>query len=256
MVQSFASGSRTVEPIVLGYFVLDGEAERGVDGKYLIKSQQGWEQHYVGTRKRLPSVREYIITLKQLEERKDQALPGLLQDLREDSLATGVKIDYDNSNLPVGDGYLDELIKDSAWKSALEDEVIQSDAPEAASVLHRATGKRPYIITPSADGRKSHPKRAVWLDIGTVRSILYCYCDPFGGFGRSRGVSEVGAAGARTKKSDPAYQNPAMAEEQRLTARVEEELSRFDKYLGTFGQQEYQKDKKRATEQLLALLKK
>ncbi len=179
-----------VEPIVLDNFVLDGEAVCHSDGTY-TDSQQGWETYFFSIGKRLPTVKEYVSALKQLDEQNDSALQGIIQDLRESMLCTRTKIDYETSNIPVGNGYLDVLIKDSAWRNALQDEVLQYDAPEAIDVLQKVSGKRSYIWTPDTNGRKSHPERAVWLSINTDRFDLDCYDDPIGDAGRSRGVRGI-----------------------------------------------------------------
>ncbi|MDP3698573.1 MAG: hypothetical protein Q8R47_03220 [Nanoarchaeota archaeon] len=222
-------GNRTVEPIALDDpLVLDGEAERSADGKHLIKSQQGWEQHFADAGKRLPTVGEYVTALKQLDERKNTALPGILQDLRESALCTGTKIDYGHSNLPQGSGYLDELMKDSAWKNALQDEVLQYDAQEAVSVLQRASGKRPYLWTPDAGGRKSYPERAVWLGIYAGGFSLGCYDYPILSLGRARGVRDVGAASARAEKTGSAYCDSAKTSEEVLGERIREILSPYE----------------------------
>src|SRR3989344_3052275 len=180
-----------VEPIIVGNLVLDGEAVCHSDGTY-TDSQQGWENFFLSIGKRIPTVKEYIITLKKLDERNDPALQGILQDLWESRLCAG-KINYDKSNLPVGDGYLDVLVKDSAWRRGLEDEMFQYDAPETMDMLQRVSGKRPYIWTPDAAERKSYPERAVWLDVGSGRFYLYCYYIPVGISGRARGVREISA---------------------------------------------------------------
>ncbi len=172
---------------------LDGEAVRDAKGKYLINSQQGWEQYFAGTGKRLPTVCEYITIIKQLDERKDPAaLQGLLQDLRKRTLCTGTKIDYGKSNLPQGDGYLDNLIKDSAWRTALQD-FLQHDVEETTNMLQKVSGKRPYIWTPDAAGRISTPERAVWFDIYAGRFLLSCSYCPIGISGRARGVRRESA---------------------------------------------------------------
>src|SRR3989344_2646210 len=177
-----------IEPIVVGNLVLDGEAVRDSNGNYLLQTQQDWEKHFASIGKSIPTVGEYIITLKNIIERDEPvALEGLLQDLRQSALCAG-KLNYSKSNIPIGNGYLDILVKDPAWKNALQDEVLQYDAPEAVYILQRATGKRPYIWTPSAEGRRSHPERAVLLYIGTDRSYLYCYDNPISDLGCSRGV--------------------------------------------------------------------
>ena len=90
------SGSRTVEPIVLDSFVLDGEAERGAGGSYLMNSQLGWEKHFAGTGKRTPVAAELISAIRQLDQRNDQALQGILRELLENSLCAG-KINYYNN---------------------------------------------------------------------------------------------------------------------------------------------------------------
>lgn len=176
------------EPIpIYSDLVLDGEAVRNLDGNYRIDSLQGWEEHLAGTGKRLPTVGEYIITFKHLDEINYPALQGILQDLRESSLCAG-KIDYIKSNIPAVSGYLDELMNDSACKNALEDEVFHDDAQEAVSFLYAVSGKRPYLWTPDAAGRKSHPKRAVWVYISTDRFGLYCNINPINNIGRARGM--------------------------------------------------------------------
>jgi len=176
-----------IEPIVLDNLVLDGEAVCHSDGTY-TDSQQGWETYFFSIGKRLPTVKEYVSALKQLDERNDSALQGIIQDLRESMLCTRTKIDYETSNIPVGNGYLDQLVKDSAWKNALEDEVLQYDIHEAVKVLQKAGGKIQYIWTPSTEGRKSHPERAIWLNLSS--DLFGLYCDYLYYAGRSRGVRD------------------------------------------------------------------
>ncbi len=179
------------EPILIGSnLVLDGEAERGTDGKYLVLSQQKWEQHFAGMERRVPAVWEYVAVLKQLDERNDPALAGILQDLNQNFLCAG-KIDYRNSNFPVGSGYIDQLVADTLWRRALENELFHYDARETAKLLHEVSGKRPYILTPDAEGRKSAPERAAWLDIGIGRFSLDCSSSTIYILGRSRWVREV-----------------------------------------------------------------
>ncbi len=259
MTKSVVSEARTVEPIALDHLILDGEAERGADGNYLVKSQQGWEKYFAGSGKRLPTLPEYITIIKQLDERDDSAALGSIrQDLRESALCTGTKIDYRTSNLPVGNGYLDILAKDSAWRTALQD-LLKQDVEETVDLLQRTSGKRPYIWAPIADGRTAHPKRAVWLDIGADRFGLGCDGGPIYGIGRVRGVRVVGAAGAQKKEGSSVegsvYRKPAMTEEQRLEGQIIEALSSLDKYMGTFGQDQYQLDKQQAVKELLGLYK-
>ena len=245
------SGNRIVEPIVLDNgLLLDGEAGRGVDGKYLFNSMNGWKEHYAGTEKRLPTVAELISCLWQSEQKKDSvALQGMLRDMKEDWLCAG-KINYNNSNLPVGNGYLVDLVRDHTWKKALEDELFQYDAPETIDMLQRVSGKRPYIWTPDATGRKSNPERAVWLSINTDRFNLYCYDNPIYDLGRARGVREGGAEGDAQKKGSA---SPATTEEERLELRLSEALSPFDKFKSPATQQAYEQTKQQVMQDLRKL---
>ena len=191
--------------------ILDREAVRNPDGSYRYDCQQGWEEYFVGIGKRLPTVQEYIKALKQLDERNDPALEGILQDLTESYLCTGLRIDYTKSNIPLGSNYVDNLINNPAWQKALEDELFHYDAREVVDVLQRASGKRPYISTPSAYERKSYPERAVWLDILADRFGLYCGYGPINSGGRARGVR---AAGACAEKMSSPYRNSERTEEE------------------------------------------
>src|SRR3989344_5244795 len=127
MQQSIISAE--IAPIRLDNgLLLDGEAERDCKGKYMRNTQQGWATRYAGTGKRIPALAEIISGIRQADQQNDSAaLQGILQDLREDWLCAG-KLDYDRSNLPVGNDYLDVLVKDSAWRKALQDELFQYDA--------------------------------------------------------------------------------------------------------------------------------
>lgn len=189
------SETRTVEPIVLDHgLLLDGEAIRDPNGSYRVDSKQGWERYLAPFGKRLPTVGEYVAAIKQLHEENDPHLTGILQDLLEYALCTSTKIDYDKSNLPIGDGYLDVLVKNPAWKRALEEETFQYDALETISTIQSASGKRPFIWTPSAESRKAFPERAVWLSSGTDRFSLDCYSSPIYSYDRARGVRGAGEA--------------------------------------------------------------
>ncbi|MEK6809233.1 MAG: hypothetical protein AABY40_01030 [Nanoarchaeota archaeon] len=182
------------KPILIGSnLALDGEAERDADGRYLRFSQQGWEQHFAGTGKRIPAVWEYVAAFKQLDERKDYALSGILQDLNENLSCAG-KIDYRSSNIPVGNGYIDQLVADTSWRRALEDELFHYDAGETAKLLQKVSGKHPYIWTLNVSGRKSNPEKAVWLFISKSRFGLSCDNSHISIDGRARGVSVVSTA--------------------------------------------------------------
>lgn len=180
------------EPIVVGNLVLDGEVVRDPDGSYHIDSQQGWEKLFAYSGKSIPTVEEIVITFKYLNERKDRALRGILYDLKESALCSG-KINYSKSNIPVGEGYIETLIKDSAWQKALEDEMFHCDAKEAVNVIEEISKKRLYLWAPSVKERISQPERAVWLLIDTCRFYLSCYDILTNNVGRARGVLVNGA---------------------------------------------------------------
>lgn len=155
---------------------LDSKAIRGADGEYLVKSQQGWEKYFSGSEKRLPTLPEYITIIKESEQTNRSLLKSIMRDLRENILCAGT-IDYRTSNLPVGNGYLDVLVKDSAWRTTLQD-LLQHDVKETINILQRTGGKRPYIWTPSVRERVSIPDWAVWLGISTGRFFLDCLNNP------------------------------------------------------------------------------
>ena len=213
--------------------VLDGEAVRYWDRNYRIDTQQGWEQHFAGSEKRLPTVGEIILTIKQLYERKDPALQGILQDLEETGLCTGLRIDYKKSKLPLKSDYVDILVNDSACCKALEDEVFQCNAKEAVNVLQRASGKRPCLLVSGAEGRRLLPKRAVRLYIHADEFVFYCLSNRIGNLnGRARGVRNV-AAEVRAEETVSAYRDPAMTKEEELDQRIREILSSYDQLKST-----------------------
>ena len=218
-----------VKPIVLENLVLygmggkpahryeriefDGEAVRGSDGEYLIKSQNDWNEYFsrLGDGRRLPSLPEVYVIMERLHETKHPALAGIVRDLTESWLCTGTKNDYLDSTiihpgygtiecpLPLGDHWLDEVVENKPLENALQALLMCKDAKKAVKVLREVSGERPYIWTPSAEGRKSRPERAVWLNASTDGLYLYCGNIPINSLGRARGVRVVSAAGAREK---------------------------------------------------------
>ena len=211
----------TVEPIMLENIILygrdgiparvykhlelDREAVRRGDGRYLTKSQEEWETYFAGSGKKLPTAAEWYAIMDQMHTTKHPALKGIILDLTENWLCTSTRINYAKNiirhpdfgdittGIPSGDHWLDEVVKKKVWKDGLEMMLLAKDAHEAVKTLHAISGKRPYIWTPDAAGRKSNPERAVWLNIGTDWFILNCYIDPIGNDGRARGVRVVGA---------------------------------------------------------------
>ncbi|MEK6900636.1 MAG: hypothetical protein AABX05_05920, partial [Nanoarchaeota archaeon] len=86
-------------------------------------------------------------------------------------------------------------------KGALEKELFHRDVVEAVSLLRKASGKEPYIWTPSAKERRNTPERAVWLHIDAGRFDFGCYYNPIISVGRARGVRQESAEGVQKKRN-------------------------------------------------------
>ena len=191
---------------------LDGEAVRGGDGKYLIKTQKEWydyyEVNYIKDGKDLPSLPVMYAIIERMYDEKHPALASVVQDMRENWLCAGTVINYQKDfathkwidtqhnvtcKIPLGDHWLDEAIKKKDWKQAMQALFLPKNVERVPEVLNAVSGKRPYIWTPNADGRKSNPERAVWLYFYADRFGLYCGYSPISYAGRSRGVRVVSA---------------------------------------------------------------
>ena len=243
---------RTVEPIVLGNLALDGEAVRDADGNYLIQNQSEWMSYLACSGKRLPTLPEYFAFIRHLQKENHPASAGLLKDLQEDYLCTGTQFGYCHKKntithfgdepsvisctIPEGNGYLDNLVKDNDWRKVVQIAFGHQKVDEVVEVLHRFSGKRPYLWTSSASKRKLIPERTVLLGTYTDRFYLYCLNDPFDSNGRARLVREVGTEGA---KNTSAYREPAKTSEEVLEEKIAEELAVFDGFMGTKNQPEY-----------------
>ncbi len=190
------------KPLVKYTAYLDSEAVRKADGDYLIKSQHEFKKYFASTKdgRRLPSTRELYAMAERLQDSKNPAFPGLVSDMKKSWLGSGTKTgykkntithpDYDpiKCTIPIGNHWLDEVIKDAEWRKVLQALFGPKDVERVPEVLQTISGKRPYIWTPDVSGRESTPERAVWLDIGTDRFYLSCYFNPIYGYGRARGV--------------------------------------------------------------------
>ena len=185
---------------------LDSEAVRKADGSYLTDSQVGFEKYFASGKdgRRLPSLREWYAMTVLLRDTKVTAFDGLIRDMKDSWLCTGTKIDYKNNTIthpgydpikcafPAGDHWLDEVIEDKKWRKVLQALFGPKDVEIVPETLQTISGKRPYIWTPDTSGRKSHPERAAWLDIGADWFDLKGNYDPIIINGRSRGVRVVG----------------------------------------------------------------
>lgn len=106
----------------------------------------------------------------------------------------------------------------------------------------REGGKRAQVYLP--------PDGQIW-PVGRGDFVRFnvgsCSCN-----GRaSRGV----VPSSRAKKTDLAGRKSLTTEEKRLAVRINEELSRFNGYIGTNSQEQYKKDKQSTVEALLKLYK-
>lgn len=191
---------------------LDGEAVRGADGEYLIKSQREFEKYFAsGKDGRLPTAMEWYAMIERLHDTKNPALEGIVRDMKESWLCTGTGIDYAANTIvhpghgtiacpiPAGDHWLDEIIGDKKWKKVFQALFGPKDVERLPEVFQAVSGKRTYIWTPSAESRKSYPERAVWVIIDSDRFDLICNLIPIIILGRSRRVRVESAAGAREK---------------------------------------------------------
>lgn len=231
MIGTTKTGQENVKPIVLDNIILygmdgkpvhtykrielDGEAARGDDGEYLIKTQNECNEYFAacGDGRRLPALPELYAIMEHLHETKHPALDGIVNDLTESWLCTGTKIDYSTNEIihpefgaikcpiPVGDHWLDEAVKSKPWENVLQALLMCKDAKKAVKVLHEAGRDRPYIWPPLAESRRSIPERAVWLLAYTGGFILLCGGYPIFGCGRFRGVQVEGATGAACEKN-------------------------------------------------------
>src|SRR3989338_4162646 len=199
------------EPIIVDNLVLDGEAVHRQDGEYLYGSHEGWKNHFRNTRKRLPSVAEYIVIFKTLHARNDPALEGIIHDLCDSSnildqkikmiasLSTRVEMDYGKGKIPMGSGYADDLINDPEWKKWLEDKILQYDVRESIDVLQQVSGKRLYVGTPDHVARYYYPKKAVELAIGEDKFLIKCWNNLTNCISRARGIYKQEAVLLPTK---------------------------------------------------------
>ena len=183
----------------VGNFVLDSAAFRYPED-YFIASQSYWEEHFScsgSMGKRLPTVEEYISIMGRLHKLKSGSssargetdmpsaeLYRLLRDFKSIKLCAG-KLDYSKSNLLDREsGYVKNLIKDTNYRRALEDEVLKHDAKESANIVEKASGKKLFLIPPySIDA-----ERAIWLDIDEDRFRIGCGISIYHEYGGARGI--------------------------------------------------------------------
>ena len=132
---------------------------------------------------------------------------------------------------------------------------------ENLAMLHDSPQKitETLIFFLNPDYVRKHAKegaiaRASWLGSFDGVSQFNAYDRGISNYDRVRGVRRGVVAEGVAQKKDSADQNPIMAEQQVLEVRGI--LSYSDKYVGTVNEEAYLRERQRAEEQLLALLKK
>lgn len=204
---------------------LDNEAAKDESGIYLNKTQDEWVNHWKTRGRVLPSLPLWYAIIERLHESKHPGLAGVIKDLKENWLATSTRLDYNGDTIahgygfitedsffstdtfscpiPEGDHWLKDILRENRWCTAIQSLLLCKDVDKAVSVLQEAVGVPPYIWTTPKGTRKSHPHRAVWLDVSTVRLDLGCYYS-LTDRGRSRSVAlESARSAARENMSFP-----------------------------------------------------
>lgn len=170
---------------------LDGEAVRGVDGEYLIKSQDDWSKYFsdINDGRRLPTAANVYAIIERLHETGNPALAGIVKDLEQSWLCTGTKVYFQKNTIihpefgaiecpiPSRNRWADKAVKTKPWKDAIQALLMCENVDKAIRVLHEVSGKRPFIWMPSAEDRRYKLEVGVWLDAKTGRDRLYLYCD-------------------------------------------------------------------------------
>lgn len=190
--------------------ILDGEAVKRRDGKYLTKTYLtktagGWTPYYQARTngKILPPLPLLYASIERTQETAHPGKAGLLTDLKEFWLATSTRPNYKKNivthgygfepwelkcKIPSGDHYLDEIKGDKTWRKALQALLMPKDLERAIEVLNSFSGVRPYIWTPNTEDRETRPERAVWLSADSVGLYLCCGSRPDIWGGPSRGA--------------------------------------------------------------------
>ena len=213
---------RPVEPVVLHDIVLydakgrparkyktvtmAGKSECDASGNYLSRTQDDWCAYYKAGKDVLPSLPLLYAIIEQLHNTKHPAAAGLLKDMQDSWLCTSTRIDYGKNmithdygfaaaetfacSIPAGDHYVDGVVRDKKWRSALSTLLMAKDVDNAIETLQSFSSVRPYIWT--ASERRSESLRAAFVFIVPDRFYLVCYDDFLHSVGRSRRVAVVG----------------------------------------------------------------
>ena len=203
---------------------LDGEV-RKKQGKVLSGNATLFDNHFrgLGDGTSLLNLPEAYAAIEQMHEVKHSALDDFFKDIYSYCLILNTQFDYqrevtihsfdDNDVLeipgfiPEDEGKLAHLVQDQDWKNALQRILLCKDPVKAVDILSAASGKEPYIYTPSHDSRKRIPKRIAWFGCDDNLFDLYGNYNLYNsgaarGVRRSASVSEQEAPiGADTQKS-------------------------------------------------------
>jgi hypothetical protein len=174
--------------------VIDGSCPKKTDGSYITKTQDDWAVYAKEKGKRILPFPLLVAAVEKMSETKHPGLPDLVKDIQKSWYCTSSRIDYSEEkmihgygfpesfaqefNLPIGDTYLDEIVRERAWRSALQSLFMSRDLEKSIATLKNIFKVRPYIWSPSADNRKSNPLRAVFVNASPTSLLLFC-SNPF-----------------------------------------------------------------------------
>jgi hypothetical protein len=170
--------------------VIDGSCPKKANGSYITKTQDEWVVYAREKGKRILSAPLLVAAIEKMSETKHPGLPGLVKDIQKSWYCTSSRIDYSKNriiqgygfpeafaqefNLPIGDTYLDEIVRERAWRPALQSLFMSKDLEKSIATLNNVFKVRPYVWSPSADGRTSNPLRAVFVYAYPTSLGLYC----------------------------------------------------------------------------------
>ena len=146
-------------------------------GNPVSKTQDGWISHYKTAGEELLSLPLLYAIIERIHTEKNPAGAGLLRSLQKHWIVTSTRIDYKKDRvthgygfasaetyacpIPGGNHWVDEIEKDTKWRSALQALLMPKDVNHAVTVLHEFSGVRPHIWM--ASNRKSNPIRAAFV---------------------------------------------------------------------------------------------
>ncbi len=208
------------------------------NGKVLFQHTNQWNDYFRGlgggiNQLTLP---EAYAAIEQMQETKHPGLEGFFQDLTTNGLILNTQFDYHNniithrlndndkveirSSIPEESGKMEGLIQASYWRDAVQRMLLCKDVEKAVEVLSIASGRVPYLFTPSYESRSRYPVRTAWFGCDSNYLYLNGYDDLYNDFAarlvRRASVSEQEAPAGRSAEKT--------ASEERIFQPVTKEL--------------------------------